>query len=619
MSADALIQALSWAIFILIAIQTILQAVRRPTRVQLDIALFFGVALLIIILSILLPNGTIASIPAAATLISAALLSLPYLLVRLLDDVVGVPILIRRVVDVGFVLSVATVALLPIGRPPWVDLLLLVNLLLVLLYVVAVSVRATIAARGVTRRRLAAVSVGSLCIALNFFAGSASQWLPIGLDDSRALADIFGLAAGISYFVGFTPPSWLRRAWQEPELRGFLMRAAQLPRLPDMAAIIAAIEQGARTSLGAPHALVGLWDSEAQLLRFTLADAPAAVSLDSEFPAMVAFRTQRPTFSPETHYQSAIAATAQFNEIARAVLAAPITAGQRNLGVLTVFAARAPIFADDDLALLQLLADQAAVILESRQLIDEAARVQASETATRLKDDFLSAAAHDLKTPLTTLVVQAQLLERRAERTPEAPVDRAGLRRIVQESERLSAMVIELLDATRVEQRQLIRRRAPTDLTAIVADVVSRHATPRHPCRIVGDQPLVGLYDTGRMTQLVENLVENAVKYSPDGGQVVLTLWRDDTTVHLRVTDHGIGIPADDLPQLFARFHRGKNVDDRRFPGMGLGLYICHGIVAEHGGTIDVDSQAEEGSSFHVALPLATYPSEVQLATHSHY
>src|SRR5204863_5091158 len=90
----------------------------------------------------------------------------------------------------------------------------------------------------------------------------------------------------------------------------------------------------------------------------------------------------------------------------KAILAAPITAGAERLGVLLVYAPRAPMFAEEDLALVQLLADQAAVILESRALIDQAARVRAQEEVTRMKDDFLSAAAHDLKTPLTTMIAQ---------------------------------------------------------------------------------------------------------------------------------------------------------------------------------------------------------------------
>ena len=297
-----------------------------------------------------------------------------------------------------------------------------------------------------------------------------------------------------------------------------------------------------------------------------------------------------------------------------AVLVAPITAGQKRLGVLSVYASRAPIFDEEDLALVQLLADQAAVILESRALIDEAARVKAREEITRLKDDFLSAAAHDLKTPLTTLVMQAELLERRATRTPEAPADLDGLQRLKSEAYRLKTLVLELLDAARAEQGRLVGERVPTDVAPYAREVCGRHDTVLHPCavHVDGDCPVVGRYDPNRILQLIENLVENAVKYSPGGGHVTLRMWREDGQPdglsegegkssqdwnHITVTDNGIGIPGEDLPNVFERFHRGSNVDDRQFAGMGLGLFICKAIVEQHGGRIWVESPASSYST----------------------
>jgi signal transduction histidine kinase len=105
--------------------------------------------------------------------------------------------------------------------------------------------------------------------------------------------------------------------------------------------------------------------------------------------------------------------------------------------------------------------------------------------------------------------------------------------------------------------------------------------------------------------QLLENLVENAIKYSPEGGDVRMCVWRENGEARLTVTDQGIGISASDLPMLFERFQRGTNVDDRRFAGMGLGLFICRGIAEQHGGQIWASSPGEgRGSTFHVALPL---------------
>ncbi|MGN6675878.1 MAG: sensor histidine kinase, partial [Thermomicrobiales bacterium] len=139
-------------------------------------------------------------------------------------------------------------------------------------------------------------------------------------------------------------------------------------------------------------------------------------------------------------------------------------------------------------------------------------------------------------------------------------------------------------------------------------------------------EPVVGRYDRMRVTQLLENLVENAIKYSPDGGEVRIRVWGDNDQATLTVRDPGIGIPAADLPHLFERFHRGTNVDDRQFAGMGLGLYICRSIVEEHGGEIHASSKPGQGSTFQVTLPRQFAPDaapeqeavSVQLGTEHH-
>jgi signal transduction histidine kinase len=608
--AAEFIQYLSWIVFGFIGLQTAFQAIRRPTAVNIDIGLLFGGLALAITIATLTLVGFLTMSRPLQSFVGTALVAMPYLLFRLMDDVVGLPRPLHWLVGLAFVGWITLVWLTPSTLPPLAIVMLLVSLLAVLVYVSVVAIRAALHARGITRRRLTAISLGSVLLACNFGAGRLPAVLPISADDARALVYVLGLAAGVCYLIGFTPPGWLRRAWQEPELRAFLARVATLPQLSDRAAMIAALERGAASSFGVSNASIGLWDEQRNVIRFASGDKLVDIPFSSTLPAAVAFRTQQPLFSPRTRYDAALDQQFQASERARAVLAAPITAGERQLGVFTVAAPRAPIFADDDLLLIQLLADQAAVILESRRLLDEAAAIWAREEAARLKEDFLSAAAHDLKTPLTTIIAQAQLIDRRLERSPERPINRAGIQRIIVESDRLRNMVSELLDAARTDQRRLVGQRESMDVVAAAQAVAQRHQTARHATIVEAPGAIVGSYDPLRITQLLDNLVENAVKYSPDGGHVTLHLWQDMTGVHINVSDHGIGIPPDDLPHLFDRFHRGRNVDDRRFPGMGLGLYICHGIVTEHEGSIAVTSHPGQGSSFHVTLPRAVSSKE---------
>ena len=231
---------------------------------------------------------------------------------------------------------------------------------------------------------------------------------------------------------------------------------------------------------------------------------------------------------------------------ARAILSAPINAGQTRLGVLVVYAPRAPVFANSDLELVQLLADQAAVVLESRALIDEAASVRAREEAARLKEDFLSSAAHDLKTPLTGLVTQAQVLMRRADRDPAAPVDRVGLNRLLEQSLRLKDLVLELLDVSRLDQGSLLGAARATSICArLLHKLLLRSDSRLEPCDTRSASVSVrAAIDPPRFEQVLTNLIENALKYSPHDSPVRVRLERLADEARISVQDYGIGIPT---------------------------------------------------------------------------
>ncbi len=607
MSAGNLVTYLTWAVYVVIFLAVAGEAIRQPRRANVNIALLFALPAAIIVLGTLNDLGAVKSTLLSSEISGALILSLSYVLLRLVDDFSTVPWLFMRAMEVSLVLVCAGLFVFAPPRPLWLTVLQIVYFVGLQIYAAVAFARASRRSSGVTKRRMRAVAAGSVFLGLTILVTTFTflgDWAPV-------LSQICGLGSAVTYFLGFAPPALLRRAWQEPELRAFLSRAAALPRLPTTRAIVEDLEQGAATSLGAPHARLGLFDSEANVLRFeiegSVVDVPATVDRASG----KVYLTQQPLFvANAAHEFPAMTENSRIYQ-STAMLVAPVTAGDQRLGVLSIYAPRAPIFARDDLELVKLLADQAAVILESRALIDEAARVRAREEATRLKDDFLSAAAHDLKTPLTALVARAQLLERRAVRVPDAPADLRSIRSIITEAQRLQNLVLELLDASRAERGQIVGAREPVDLTVLAQEVCARQTSEQHHCRLDALGPVVGMYDRNRMSQLIDNLIENAVKYSPAGGDVTTRVWCEDGSAHLTVSDHGIGIPQEDLAHIFDRFYRARNVNDRQFAGMGLGLFICRAIAEQHGGTISVCTRPGEGATFHVKLPAAA-PGERQ-------
>ncbi len=596
------------AVYVLVFLVVARRALRRATPAHIDTALLFG-AITAIIIEGLVTSRLLQSAPPAwlAILPGVLAMAIPFLLIRLLDHLSPVRRSVMAVAAIGFVASAVAAGLSPTPYPLPVLLLLVAYFAVGSLYAGLQFGRRAAAAQGVTKRRMQAIAAGTLLFGTVIVIAGLALLVP---PDDRFVVTVFDqllvLLSVLAYFVGFAPPPILRRAWQEPELRAFLARAASLPRLPRTEDVVRELERGASGATGAA-ATIGLWDEDRGVLRFTR-EEPSSEVVDvrpNELIAGRSFAEQRALFSANVAKDHPEGAEIYRRSGIGAAIAAPITTGERRLGVLCAYAARAPIFAESDLELVRLLADQAAVVLESRALIDEAARVRAQEEAQRLKEDFLSAAAHDLKTPLTTLIAQAQFLERKAQRDPNAPPDPAGLARIVRESKRLNALVLELLDASRLDQGKLVGEREPIDLVDVARELCERNER----CELDEDGPVIGSYDRQRIVQLLENLVENALKYSGREQKVTLRVWADGRDARISVHDRGIGIPASDVPHVFERFRRGSNVDDRRFTGMGLGLYICQGIVQQHGGRIWVESTLGEGSTFQIALPRAMEPS----------
>jgi signal transduction histidine kinase len=224
-----------------------------------------------------------------------------------------------------------------------------------------------------------------------------------------------------------------------------------------------------------------------------------------------------------------------------------------------------------------------------------------------LRDEFMSTVSHDLKSPLTFIKGMANLRRRRATATPDNAQLLDALEQIEASAGRMAAQLDELVDASRLEAGVTIElHRSPVDLVELARTAVDQHqhSTDRHALYVSSStEELVGTWDPVRLGRVLDNLLDNAIKYSPRGGTVEISLDAEDSWAILCVSDRGEGIPTADLPHIFERFHRGRNVEGR-IPGTGIGLAGVQRIIELHQGTIEVESAVGFGTTVTIRLPL---------------
>jgi signal transduction histidine kinase len=282
--------------------------------------------------------------------------------------------------------------------------------------------------------------------------------------------------------------------------------------------------------------------------------------------------------------------------LGRSHLAVPLVGLDRVLGILAVGRDAPEAYGDEDLGLLSVVASQVGAYL----------------AALQARDELLAVVTHDLKNPLASILGYGQMLRRHAARggplPPEAVAEAAA--QIETGARRIIGMLDDLLGAARLRAGEAVQLdRRPTDLVAL-AERVARaqgRADGGDRDRVVveaAESELVGAWDAALLERVLDNLVGNALKYSPDGGDVVVRVERDAAWAVVSVRDRGIGIPPADLPRVFEPFHRGANAVGR-FDGAGVGLANARHVVEVHGGTIAVASTEGEGSTVTVRLPLA--------------
>jgi signal transduction histidine kinase len=285
-------------------------------------------------------------------------------------------------------------------------------------------------------------------------------------------------------------------------------------------------------------------------------------------------------------------------------LTVPLVVQGEEVGRLRLWWARPYLPDEQEVWPVRVLCEQAA------PLIAAARQVRRAREALAARDAIVSATTHDLKSPLAAVRVRVEVLQEEARAaTLDAEQLGSSLARIAFSAARIERLTGTVLDLTRAQNGGSLRLdREPVELVALARRMVEEQqsATVRHDLRVEASvEQLVGEWDFERLERAVSGLLTNALRYSPRGGEIVLTIDHrpGDAGGHaiVRVSDQGIGVAADEIPHMFDLFFRGKNAEHT--PGSGVGLADIHQIVTAHGGTVSVESVEGAGSTFTVVLP----------------
>lgn len=449
---------------------------------------------------------------------------------------------------------------------------------------------------------------GSVCVALlsvlsfNFLFTEPRFTLMV--DDPRQLVTL-----GVMLVVGVTVGTLTARLRdQADEARERERRAAALSALTHD---LAQARDAAEVAVRACRNLAETFDADTVITEVPRRDAPAMALVilgSAGVPDWFDERERAVARWALDHGRTAGLGTAVLpGGLGRLI---PLDAQHGRVGCLAV-RPRKPkdLLRASSLLLLEAFAAQIALALERVALIEDRQRARMSAESERLRSALLSSVSHDLRTPLAAIAGSAAVL-RESESDLDAETRHELLQSIVDESGRLADLVSNLVFATRLEQGIELRREWTTVEEIVGAGLAPLRAElARRPFRatVPKDLPLVRV-DNAMLPQVVKNLVENAIRHTDPSTRIDLAAWREDDRVVVRVSDEGPGLAQGDAEAVFERFYRGRSERRGEPGGLGLGLTICRGIIAAHGGRIWAQPNSPHGVAFIFNLPIEAAP-----------
>jgi signal transduction histidine kinase len=604
MNAIELVQYTTDAIFIAIFVAALLRALRNRRRATLDAALVFG-ALGIVIIGGLVSRAFGLSGSAFSLLIASPLLALPFLTLRVVDHLVPVRRNLLRAAFAGAVLSIAAFALLPRAVLLPVAVAVLAYFVGVEAYAGFVVVRAGRRATGIARPRLLAIGAGTL-----FLGGAMLVLLAVMLVPNISVAtNILGLACAISYYLGFVTPAVIQRSWREPLLRDFFVEVTRLAAQPDLEELVPALARATKKVTGSQIVGIGIWNEDRRMLRFYSTDTPVMEVPIEETTSARAFTEQRPLMRTDGDGLGPF--SRQMLELdLHSALAVPITWGNTRFGVLGGYAYRTPLFAEEELALLGVLAGQIALKLRNHDLVGSVRSLNAElerrvlelDAANDELSSFAYAVSHDLRAPLRAIDGFSDvLLEEKSAVLGED--GRGQLARVRAAAQRMGLLIDDLLDLSRTTRAEV--RRQPIDLSALARAVAADHAA-RAPERSVAFHAQDGLEASGddRLLRIVlDNLIGNAWKFTRPvtNPRIEVGMSGENGTRAYYVRDNGVGFEMEYRKKLFTPFQRLHA--QRDFEGTGIGLATVRRVIRKHGGDVWAESEPGRGATFFFTLP----------------
>lgn len=224
----------------------------------------------------------------------------------------------------------------------------------------------------------------------------------------------------------------------------------------------------------------------------------------------------------------------------------------------------------------------------------------------RQKDDFISIASHELKTPVTSMKMYAQILQKH----PLLTTDKKAadmLTKMDLQMNRLTELVASFMNVYKLGTKKLRLNKTHFELDELITEVVAnfQYTVSSHTIEQIVEQTATVFADRARINQVLVNIISNAIKYSPDADKVIVTFSKTKDAVQVSVQDFGMGIPKHEQSRIYERFFRAEGKKEGKIPGLGLGLFISKEIVKQHGGNLWVDSVDKRGSTFYFTLPMS--------------